>query len=110
MILQRVIWLIRLHALRPRFAPSNRKAANGCASTRCSRHCMRTGSPPLRRNGTGVPGPPTGARAIQFHVFAQWLAARSFAAAQEAAHTVGMRIGLIADLAVGMSPAGSHAW
>ena len=50
------------------------------------------------------------ARAIQFHMFPQWLAARSFAAVQQAARDAGMRIGLIADLAVGMSPGGSHAW
>ena len=49
-------------------------------------------------------------RAIQFHMFAQWLAARSFAGVQQAARDAGMRIGLISDLAVGMSPGGSHAW
>jgi 4-alpha-glucanotransferase len=50
------------------------------------------------------------ARAIQFHAFAQWLAARSFADVQRTARAEGMRIGLISDLAVGMSPGGSHAW
>jgi 4-alpha-glucanotransferase len=50
------------------------------------------------------------ADAIRFHVFLQWLADRSFAHAQNAARTAGMRIGLVSDLAVGMSPGGSHAW
>ncbi len=47
---------------------------------------------------------------ILFHCFLQWIADRSFAAAQQAAKQAGMRIGLMADLAVGMSGAGSHAW
>ena len=50
------------------------------------------------------------ANVIQFHMFLQWLADRSFAHAQHAARAAGMRIGLISDLAVGMSPGGSHAW
>jgi 4-alpha-glucanotransferase len=45
-----------------------------------------------------------------FHCFLQWVADRSLAAAQQAAKQAGMRIGLIADLAVGMSGDGSHAW
>lgn len=49
-------------------------------------------------------------QAIQFHMFLQWLAARSFASVQTAARDAGMRIGLISDLAIGMSPGGSHAW
>jgi 4-alpha-glucanotransferase len=47
---------------------------------------------------------------VRFHQFLQWLAARSFAAAQAAAVDAGMRIGLISDLAIGMDRAGSHAW
>ena len=50
------------------------------------------------------------AASIQFHMFAQWLVARSFAAVQQEARDAGMRIGLMSDLAVGMSPGGSHAW
>ena len=50
------------------------------------------------------------ARAVRFHMFLQWLTAASFAAAQHVARDSGMRIGLISDLAVGMSPGGSHAW
>jgi 4-alpha-glucanotransferase len=47
---------------------------------------------------------------ITFHSFLQWVTGRSFAAAQRGAKQSGMRIGLIADLAVGMSGAGSLAW
>jgi 4-alpha-glucanotransferase len=47
---------------------------------------------------------------VTFHCFLQWLAERSIAMAQQAARRAGMRVGLIADLAVGMSRAGSHAW
>lgn len=46
----------------------------------------------------------------RYHLFLQWITARSFAAAQQAAKTAGMRIGLISDLAIGMDRAGSHAW
>lgn len=47
---------------------------------------------------------------VDFHLFLQWLADRSLAAAQAAAKGAGMAVGLIADLAVGMDPGGSHAW
>ena len=47
---------------------------------------------------------------ILFHIFLQWIADRSLAAAQRAAKQAGMQIGLISDLAVGMSGSGSHAW
>ena len=50
------------------------------------------------------------ARDVTFHCFLQWLADRSLAIAQRRAVASGMRIGLIGDLAVGMDPAGSHAW
>lgn len=46
---------------------------------------------------------------IAFHLYLQWLAAQS----ADAAHTRAkehMAIGLIADLAVGLDPDGSHAW
>lgn len=49
-------------------------------------------------------------REVGFHVFAQWLARASLAHAQTAARGAGMRLGLIADLAVGTDPRGSHAW
>ena len=47
---------------------------------------------------------------VQFHCFLQWVADRSLTTAQQAAKDAGMRIGLISDLAVGMSGEGSHAW
>jgi 4-alpha-glucanotransferase len=47
---------------------------------------------------------------VTFHCFLQWIAERSIAAAQKSAIGAGMRVGLVADLAVGMSRAGSHAW
>ncbi|MGA3400458.1 MAG: 4-alpha-glucanotransferase [Acetobacteraceae bacterium] len=47
---------------------------------------------------------------VLFHEFLQWVADRSMAVAQGRAREAGMRIGLVGDLAVGMDPAGSHAW
>ena len=47
---------------------------------------------------------------ILFHAFLQWLADRSFGAAQQNVTEAGMRIGLIADLAVGVNVGGSAAW
>lgn len=47
---------------------------------------------------------------VFFHEFLQWLTDRSLATAQRRAREFGMRIGLVGDLAVGMDPAGSHAW
>lgn len=47
---------------------------------------------------------------VRFHLFAQWLAARGLAAAQQSARDAGMAIGLIGDLAVGTDAGGSHAW
>jgi 4-alpha-glucanotransferase len=47
---------------------------------------------------------------VLFHTFLQWIADRSFAAAQNSAKQAGMRIGVISDLAVGMNSGGSHAW
>jgi 4-alpha-glucanotransferase len=47
---------------------------------------------------------------ISFHMFLQWLSGKSYSAAQRPCRDAGMRIGLIADLAIGMDGAGSHAW
>lgn len=47
---------------------------------------------------------------VTLHVFLQWVADRSFAAAQNVARKAGMAIGLVSDLAVGMAAGGSHAW
>lgn len=50
------------------------------------------------------------AREVGFHAWLQWLAAQGLTAAQKAARDAGMKIGLIADLAVGADSGGSHAW
>lgn len=47
---------------------------------------------------------------VRFHMFAQWLADTGLAQAQRIAKEAGMGVGLIADLAVGTDPNGSHAW
>ena len=49
-------------------------------------------------------------REVLFHTFLQWVADSSFAETQQHAKDAGMRIGLIADLAVGANPSGSDAW
>lgn len=73
--------------------------------------------PPAFRQGLARPDDPEMASflaaegsTVRFHQFLQWLAARSFGAAQTAAVGAGMKIGLISDLAIGMDRAGSHAW
>jgi 4-alpha-glucanotransferase len=47
---------------------------------------------------------------VAFHAFLQWRTEISLAAAQAAARTAGMPIGLIADIAVGTEASGSDAW
>lgn len=47
---------------------------------------------------------------VEFHAFCQWLTERGLQRAHEAARGNGMRVGLIADLAVGADGAGSQAW
>ncbi|HEX3756982.1 MAG TPA: 4-alpha-glucanotransferase [Rhizomicrobium sp.] len=47
---------------------------------------------------------------IEFQLFLQWRADHALAHAQRRCRDAGMRIGLITDMAVGMDPAGSHAW
>ena len=47
---------------------------------------------------------------VGYHAFLQWLAERGLTAAQEAAREAGARIGLIADLAIGVDGGGSDAW
>ncbi len=61
-------------------------------------------SPTVRRFVTDHP------EDVAFYVFLQWLARRDLDAAQHASKEAGMAIGLIADLAVGMDPGGSHGW
>lgn len=47
---------------------------------------------------------------VDFHLFTQWLAARSLEKVQAGAKSAGMAIGLLADLAVGVDPSGSDSW
>jgi len=73
--------------------------------------------PPALRQGLARPDDPEMTAfldaergTVRFHQFLQWLASRSFEAAQAGAIAAGMKIGLISDLAIGMDRAGSHAW
>lgn len=50
------------------------------------------------------------AEEIDHQIFLQWLTARSYASAQRICREAGMKVGLVADLAIGMDGAGSHAW
>jgi 4-alpha-glucanotransferase len=47
---------------------------------------------------------------VDFHVFCQWIVSKSFADCQRTCRESGMRIGLVADLAIGMEASGSHVW
>lgn len=47
---------------------------------------------------------------VEYQIFLQWLTASSYGAAQSACREAGMKVGLIADLAIGMDASGSHAW
>ena len=48
--------------------------------------------------------------ACRFHAWLQWLADEQLAAAQAAARSAGMPIGIITDLAVGSHPGGADSW
>jgi len=50
------------------------------------------------------------AEEIDYQIFLQWLTARSYSNAQRICLEAGMKVGLVADLAIGMDGAGSHAW
>lgn len=50
------------------------------------------------------------AEEIDHQIFLQWLTARSYSNAQRTCREAGMKVGLVADLAIGMDGAGSHAW
>lgn len=47
---------------------------------------------------------------VAFHLFTQWLARQSLGAVQARARGAGMKIGLLADLAVGVHTGGSDSW
>lgn len=50
------------------------------------------------------------ANEVAYHAYMQWRADSSLSAAQDEARRAGMKIGLIADLAVGADSGGSHCW
>jgi 4-alpha-glucanotransferase len=50
------------------------------------------------------------AREVDFHLYLQYRSGQGLAEAQRAAKRAGMKIGLIADLAVGADSSGSDAW
>jgi len=50
------------------------------------------------------------AEEVRFHLFLQWIAERGLADAAAVARDAGMSVGLIADIAVGIDPGGSHGW
>jgi 4-alpha-glucanotransferase len=50
------------------------------------------------------------AEQVAFQIFLQWLTEKSFGAAQKTCREAGMKVGLIADLAIGTDADGSHAW
>jgi 4-alpha-glucanotransferase len=97
--------MLRLHA-RFEALHAERLAADGTA------HSWRGWPAALRDPASGAVEAfaTRHAREVLFHTFLQWIADRSFAAAQADARGAGMRIGLIGDLAVGMDSGGSHAW
>ncbi len=47
---------------------------------------------------------------VEFHAWLQWLCGQQLDAVQGAARAAGMPIGIVHDLAVGVSPAGADAW
>ncbi len=47
---------------------------------------------------------------VEFHAWLQFLCSEQLAAVQHAAREAGMRVGVLNDLAVGVSPAGADAW
>ncbi len=49
-------------------------------------------------------------REVSFHAYLQYRADQGLTAAQAAAKAAGMKVGLIADLAVGTDHGGSHSW
>jgi 4-alpha-glucanotransferase len=47
---------------------------------------------------------------LDFQIFLQWLTEKSFSAAQKTCRDAGMKVGLVADLAIGTDSDGSHGW
>ncbi|MFZ5784111.1 MAG: 4-alpha-glucanotransferase [Pseudomonadota bacterium] len=97
--------LARLRGLFERF--ETRRGVVGDALIADFERFVREGGETLRGHAefeTSRSGGPA-----RYHLFLQWITARSFAEAQRAAKAAGMRIGLISDLAIGMDRSGSHA-
>lgn len=67
---------------------------------------VKQGGAPLRRHAAFMAGGPADA---QFQLYLQWRTDVELARVQARAKAAGMTIGLIADLAVGVDPAGSDA-
>lgn len=47
---------------------------------------------------------------LEFYRWLEWTATQQLHLAQEAARTVGMKIGIMSDMAVGVHPLGSEVW
>lgn len=47
---------------------------------------------------------------LEFYRWLEWVATDQLHAAQQAARKAGMKIGIVADMAVGVHPAGSDVW
>jgi 4-alpha-glucanotransferase len=86
--------------------------ATWCALAEVHGPDWRTWPARLHAPASTWPAPLTDAAAevTGFHAWLQWLAAEQAASAQAAAKRAGMRIGVIADLAVGSHPGGADAW
>jgi 4-alpha-glucanotransferase len=86
--------------------------ATWCALAEVHGPDWRTWPARLHAPASSWPAPLADAAAevIEFHAWLQWLAAEQVTCAQAAAKKAGMRIGVIADLAVGSHPGGADAW
>lgn len=112
------------HPLRQDFASFRQKGGEALADHCCfearQAECARRGEPQDwrqwpqdwrdPRSATVAAFAKEHADDIEFYAFGQWLIARSLERVQAAAKASGMRIGVIADLAVGADGAGSQAW
>jgi 4-alpha-glucanotransferase len=78
---------------------------------RFDRYCTDKGESLERHARFEAGETPRAGRAAEsrYHMFLQWLTERSLMMAQQALHEAGMRVGLIADLPVGVDPGGSDA-
>lgn len=93
---------------------------NHCRFEALQAHCARRGESQDWRQWPAEWQDPRGpaiaafaadnATEVGYYAFCQWLVARSLERVQDAAQGSGMRIGLVADLAVGADAAGSQAW